>query len=97
MGVDFGRALHDVDRKFLCSYWRKCYANSQQLFLVFFRAEPTILGGGAGEGNTPAQLGARGVALVWRNPVKTINSGSSASPDETPPHAMRVLFYHQFD
>jgi hypothetical protein len=99
MGVDFGRALHDVDRKFLCSYWRKCYANSQQLFLVFFRAEPTILGGGAGEGNTPAQLGARGVALVWRNPVKTINSGSSASPDENSvvPHAMRVLFYHQFD
>ena len=97
LGVDLGRTLHDVDRKFLCSYWRKCYANSQQLFIVFFRAEPTILGGGAGEGNTPAQLGARGVALVWRNPVRTIDSGSSASPNETPPHAMRVLFYHQFD
>lgn len=59
-------ALHDVDRKFLHSYWRDCFANRQQLFLIFVRAEATALGG-AGEG-TPAQQGGRAVALVWRDP-----------------------------
>ena len=90
-GVDLGRTLHDVDRKFLCSYWRKCYANAQQLFIVFFRAEPVILGGGSGDGNTPAQLGARGVAVVWREPMRPNGVG------EDVPHRMRVLFYRQFD
>ena len=90
-GVDLGRTLHDVDRKFLYSYWRKCYANAQQLFIVFFRAEPVVLGGGSGDGNTPAQLGARGVAVVWRDPIDAKGAKADA------PHRMRVLFYRQFD
>lgn len=80
-----GIRLHDVDRKFLYTYWRRCFANSQQLFLVFFRAEPVVLGGGSGEGSTPAQLGAKGVAVVWRDPRGEADR----------PHQMRVLFYHQ--
>lgn len=90
-GVDLHRQLHDVDRKFLCSYWRKCYANAQQLYIVFFRAEPVVLGGGVGDGNAPAQLGARGVAVVWREPTDKTGAAADA------PHRMRILFYHQFD
>ena len=58
--------FHDIDRMFLHSYWRDCFANRQQLFLIFVRAESTALGG-TGEG-TPAQQGGRAVALVWRDP-----------------------------
>ncbi|MBO7483223.1 MAG: hypothetical protein J6U17_04995 [Kiritimatiellae bacterium] len=91
-----GVELHDVDRKFLHSYWRKCFANQQQLFLVFFRAEPVVLGGGSGEGSTPAQLGAKGVAVVWRDPRRGDSSQGSGTDGSTDvPHAMRVLFYHQ--
>lgn len=90
-GVDLGRPLHSVDRKYLYSYWRKCYANAQQLFIVFFRAEPVVLGGGSVDGNTPAQLGARGVAVVWRDPIDAKGAAADA------PHRMRVLFYRQFD
>ena len=96
-GVDLGIKLHDVDRKYLYSYWRKCYANQQNLFLIFFRAEPVVLGGGVGEGQTPAQLGAKGVALVWRDPKKPENASSDKAEDDTPPHKTRILFYHQFD
>ena len=59
--------LYSIDRKFLYSYWRECFANKQQLFLIFVRAESTALGG-PGEG-TPAQQGGRAVALVWREPT----------------------------
>lgn len=90
-GVDVGRTLHDVDRKFLCSYWRKCYANAQQLFVVFFRAEPVVIGGSPGDGNVPAQLGARGMAVVWREPTLPVGAPGDA------PHRMRVLFYRQLD
>ena len=83
-----GVTLHDVDRKFLHNYWRKCFANQQQLFLVFFRAEPVVLGGGSGQGTTPAQLGAKGVAVVWRDP-------RPFDKENKIPHSMRVLFYHQ--
>ena len=79
--------LHDVDRKFLYGYWRDSFANRQQLFLVFVRAEPTMMDGGA-VGATPPQLGARAVALVWRNP-------EVAQPNQ--PHRMRILFYRQFE
>lgn len=79
--------LVDVDRKFLYGFWRDSFANRQQLFLIFIRAEPMMMGGGA-IGQTPPQLGARAVALVWRDPeVATANQ----------PHRMRVLFYRQFD
>ena len=87
--------LHDVDCKFLFSYWKQCFGNSQQLFLVFVRAEPTVIGG-SNAGHTPSQLGARAVALVWREPVSslTLTTGNSSG---ALPHRMRILFYHQFD
>ena len=91
-GADFkGQTvdLYDVDRKFLYGFWRDSFAVKQQLFLVFVRAEPLMMGGGA-IGQTPPQLGARAVALVWRDP--TINE-----KDPNAPHRTRVLFYRQFD
>ncbi|MBO5751596.1 MAG: hypothetical protein J6R80_04255 [Kiritimatiellae bacterium] len=100
--------LYGVDRKFLYGYWRDCFAVKQQLFLIFVRAEPMMMGGGA-IGQTPPQLGARAVALVWRNPYpgsKPYSSrsasgetGSSASSSIPPnaPHQTRVLMYRQFD
>jgi len=105
--------LYDVDRKFLYGYWRDCFAAKQQLFLVFVRAEPLMMGGGAA-GRTPPQLGARAMALVWRNP--TPGSGGNyvagpaakldryrpknaqtASSGSNMPLQTRVLFYRQFD
>ena len=80
--------IWNCDRKFLYGYWHDCFAVRQQLFLVFVRAEPSMMGGGA-RGQTPPQLGARAVALVWRDPA--------SSPDERTPHRTRILFYRQFD
>ena len=100
----------DVDRMFLYSYWRDCFANRQQLFLIFVRAESTALGG-AGEG-TPAQQGGRAVALVWRDPdapaSENVMEGDGLSPNDIKnvegkrtlprhPHKMRILFYRQFE
>ena len=67
-GIDLQNALHGVDRKFLYSFWRECFDNRQQLFLVFVRAEPSAVGGGASGNLASAQLGGRAVALVWRDP-----------------------------
>lgn len=66
--TSFYADLDEVDRKMLYSFWRDCFANRQQLFLMFVRAESTALGG-SGEG-TPAQQGGRAVALVWRDPAR---------------------------
>ena len=86
--------LWDVDRKFLYGYWRDCFSVQQQLFLVFVKAEPMMMGGGA-VGLTPPALGARAMALVWRDPNPTIEDcGLGNSPR---PHRTRVLFYRQFD
>ena len=92
--------LHDVDRKFLHSYWRDCFGNRQQLFLIFVRAESTALGG-TGEG-TPAQQGGRAVALVWRDPVAPAQMDVQEREDGQyqrirHPHKMRILFYRQFE
>ncbi len=92
--------FQDVDRKFLHSYWRDCFANRQQLFLIFVRAESTALGG-TGEG-TPAQQGGRAVALVWRDPMAPTGADVRENEDTMywpirHPHKMRVLFYRQFD
>lgn len=102
-GGDFfetlGDEIHDVDRKFLFSYWKPCFANSQQLFLVFVRAEPTVIGGSSA-GHTPSQLGARAVALVWREPVSTVAGSQGQGGNATSTgsvHRMRILFYHQFE
>jgi hypothetical protein len=47
-----------------------------------------MLGSGM-SGQIPPQLGARAVALVWRDPRK--------SKDAVSPHQTRVLFYRQFE
>lgn len=93
--------LYGVDRKFLYGYWRDCFAVKQQLFLIFVRAEPMMMGGGI-VGQTPPQLGARAVALVWRNPYSgskpyAVSGGGGSSVSESAPHQTRVLFYRQFD
>ena len=107
-GKDVGTPLYSVDRKFLYSYWRDCFANKQQLFLIFVRAESSAIGG-PGEG-TPGQKGARAVALVWRNPVASVDGGTDGlrwdadqsymqrdTVRDRRPHQTRILFYHQFD
>lgn len=106
LGVLLSQPLYTVDRKFLYSYWRDCFANNQQLFLIFVRAESNALGG-PGEG-TPAQQGGRAVALVWRDPDWSEGNGdngrdrdweveNSGNVNRQRPHRTRVLFYHQFD
>ena len=80
--------FHSVDRKYLFGFWRGCFAARQQLFLVFVRAEPMMMGGGL-NGQMPPMLGARAVALVWRDPA--------ATREDLTPHRMRVLFYRQLD
>jgi hypothetical protein len=96
---NFYDSLYDVDRKFLYSFWRSCFANNQQLFLVFVRAESSALGS-SGDGQTPGQLGGRAVALVWRNPAVPANQEEhqqQAWMVNRKPHNTRILFYHQFD
>ena len=78
--------LWDADRKFLYGFWRGCFAAKQQLFLVFVRAEPLMLGGGTAD-QLPPQIGARAVALVWRDP----------SPGSDYPHRTRLLFYRPLE
>ena len=105
---DSSKYICDADRMFLHSYWRDCFANRQQLFLIFVRAESTALGGN-GEG-TPAQQGGRAVALVWRDPeaptgddVYEVEGNVEGNPDwnnndsKRHPHKMRILFYRQLD
>lgn len=102
-GVQLDDPLYSVDRKFLRSYWRDCFADQQQLFLIFVRAESSAIGG-PGEG-TPAQKGARAVALVWRNPSASSGGSRDGVQDDRQtnymldrrPHQTRILFYHQFD
>lgn len=91
LGFDLDGASDDlwtVDRKFLHGFWRDCFAARQQLFLVFVRAEPMMMGS-EGNGQVPPQLGARAMAVVWRDPTESKN-------DKTP-HQTRVLFYRQFE
>ena len=89
-GVELGDSddLWDADRKFLYGFWNDCFAVKQQLYLVFVRAEPVMMGSGTA-GQIPPQLGARAMALVWRDPNK------AKEPDY--PHQTRVLFYRQFE
>ena len=82
--------IWDVDRKFFYGYWRDCFAAKQQLFLIFVRAEPLMLGGGTAD-QMPPQLGARAVALVWRDPATPIGATSGY------PHRTRLLFYRPLD
>ena len=84
--------IYNTDRKFLYGYWRNCFAVKQQLFLVFVRAEPAMMGGDA-PGATPPQLGVKAVALVWRDPSWALDDGNVRNM----PHRTRVLFYRQFE
>lgn len=84
--------LYNTDKKFLYGYWRECFAVRQQLYLVFVRVEPMFMGGGS-VSQTPPQLGARGVALVWRDPLSRDTEGQNYPK----PHRTRILFYRQFD
>ena len=83
--------VFNTDRKFLYGFWHECFSSRQQLFLIFVRAEPVMMGGGA-IGQTPPQLGARAVALVWRDPAAKNNDANSVAP-----HRTRILFYRQFE
>ena len=83
--------LWDADRKYLYGFWRDCFAAKQQLFLIFVRAEPLLLGGGTAD-QLPPQIGARAVALVWRDP-----STSSTGTSNGYPHRTRLLFYRPLD
>jgi hypothetical protein len=82
--------MWDADRKFLYGFWRDCFDAKQQLFLIFVRAEPLLLGGGMAD-QLPPQLGARAVALVWRDPATSSKSTGGY------PHRTRVLFYKPLD
>ncbi len=107
-GIDLGVNLHSVDRKYLYGYWKECFAARQQLFLVFIRAEPMMMGGGT-RVQSPPQLGARAVALVWRDPTPTAedvqktkrnlngNYVDDQGGSQPQPHRSRILFYRQFD
>ena len=77
LGVKLEKPLHGVDRKFLHGFWRECFQNRQQLFLVFLRAEPLTVGGSGTASMANAQTGARGVALVWRDPAPPAMSGDT--------------------
>ena len=110
-GVDLDEPLHGVDRKFLHAFWRECFQNRQQLILLFLRAEPLTVGGMGFGSLAAAQLGARGVALVWRDPAPPARGRTARLPRETitrpvqwrdmqgesGPHRTRVLFYHPID
>ena len=95
--MENGAQLHSVDRKFLHGFWKECLANRQQLFLVFVRAEPMMMGGGFE--HSPPQLGARAMALVWRDPAQTSSdiAGKNGAGNGPRPHRTRILFYRQFD
>ena len=110
LGVTLEDPLYGVDRKFLYSFWRECFQNRQQLFLLFLRAEPLTVGGSSGDAVANSQLGARGVALVWRDPqppanssrkgrdsLANVSSWRTGNADGPRPHRTRILFYHQFD
>jgi hypothetical protein len=110
LGTDLQQALHGVDRKYLYAFWRECFQNRQQLFLVFLRAEPQPTGAGV-TNRASSQMGARGVALVWRDPAPPQRAGGQRKKrtelttrsawlenlKACAPHRTRVLFYHQFD
>ena len=90
--------FYSVDRKFLYGFWHDCFAANQQLFLIFVRAEPMMMGGGV-QGNAPPQLSSRAVALVWRDPSARKNKSGGSSGDDKSyiPHGLRILFYHPLE
>ena len=111
LDVTLQEPLHEVDRKFLYSFWRDCFDNRQQLFLIFVRAEPATVGGGGSGNAVSSQLGGRAVALVWRDPEPPASTTGGTRPErsalrsnetavrdarrDNPPHRTRLLFYHQ--
>ena len=90
-GINLARdgKFWSADKKFLYGFWRDCIDPKQQLYLVFVRAEPMMMGVGDLR-KMPPQLGARAVGLVWRSPAPT-------KLDNGYPHRTRTLFYRQFE
>ena len=87
----------------LYGYWKDCFAVKQQLYLVFVRAEPMMMGGGS-LSKVPPQLGGRAVALVWRDPAPNGSTVSVKNPETGElengtgyPHRTRILFYKQLE
>ena len=95
-GVSVSCPITCADRKYLYSFWRNCFGNRQQLFLIFIRAESSAFGA-SGEGASASQLGSRAVALVWREPLPPAGKATSGTGKDRIPHKTRVLFYHQFE
>ncbi|MBP5285934.1 MAG: hypothetical protein ILO34_07525, partial [Kiritimatiellae bacterium] len=81
--------IWEADRKFLYGFWRECFAARQQLFLIFVRAEPLMIGGEGIDQASP-QLSSRAVALVWRDPAPVAGVGGY-------PHRTRILFYRPLE
>ncbi len=100
VGVDLDSNTADLwnsDRKFLYGFWRECFEPRQQLFLIFVRAEPMMMGGGMG-GEMPPQLAGKAVALVWRDPRPTQAKGQyGVESIDGYPHRTRVLFYKNLE
>ena len=86
-----GSKIWSADRRFFYGFWKDCFAPKQQLYIVLVRAEAMMLSVGDLR-MMPPQLGARAVAVVWRDPAQTPGSNKDGYP-----HRTRVLFYRQFD
>ena len=67
-GINVPNALHEIDRKMLCSFSLDSFSDRQQLFLYFIRAEATVPLVRRRHGSRPGPWPARAVALVWRDP-----------------------------
>ena len=101
MGValsDKTSLLTSADQRFFYGFWHDCFAVRQQLFLIVVRCDPTLMGSGSDKYPVP-QLGARAVALVWRDPeAPRDRSGKALSASKGyVPHRTRLLFYRQLD
>lgn len=53
--------------------------------------------GGGMVGQVPPQLGARAVALVWRDPRAVSAAASGPESGTGYPHQTRILFYRQLE
>ena len=101
LGLEMTKAtdiLTAADQRFLYGYWHDCFAVRQQLFLIFLRSEPVLMGTGAGNFFS-TQLGARAVALVWRDPEAPRDDNGNLLSDGGAyvPHRTRLLFYRQLE
>ena len=90
-GIDLDDPLHCVDRKFLHAFWRECFQNRQQLFLLFLRAEPLTV---VWRDPAPPSRG-----ITERKPRNSMTRPAQWRDmlEASGPHRTRVLFYHPID